>query len=144
MALILGAAQRTKHRVIGAMIFLVPPLYHGAAAHLMGDQAYYVSAGIVGMAVTGILVAYGQCEDLAIAAWTSIFINLFGIIAWFMVQNPDQYDRAFLLFWGWVLWILFRGSRLYGMAGDLRMLYREYRVRRNVIPGLCLDQVWTE
>jgi len=144
MALILGAAQRTRHRVVGAMVFLVPPLYHGKAAYLMGDQTYYVTAGVVGLVVTGVLVRLGRCEDLAIASWSSIFINLFGIISWWMCQNPDQYDRAFLLFWGWVLWILFRGSKLYGMAGNLRMLYREYRFRRNVIPGLCVGQIWTE
>jgi hypothetical protein len=144
VALILGATQSTKHKVIGAMIFLVPPLYHGAATYLMGDQTYYISAGIVGLFVTGILVKFGRCDDLAIAAWTSIFINLFGIITWFMVQDPDQYDRTFLLFWGWVLWILFRGSKLYGMAGNLRVLYRVNRFRRNVIPGLCVGQAWTE
>jgi len=142
MALILGANQSTKHKTVVALLFLIPVIYHSAASSLMGDQPYYVSAGVVGMIVTGVIIRFGDCDELAIAAWTSIFINLFGIITWFMGQDPGQYDRMFLLFWGWVLWILFRGSIFYGMAGNLRMLYSRCWIHRDAFPRLCLDQIW--
>lgn len=133
LAIILGATQRGPSRLTAAAIFLTAAVGHGIIGPHLGDWAYYVTAGAGCFIVLGLLVAGGLHDQLSMAAWVGVLLNLFGWALWVSYQDPAPYDWAFLGYWAWVLWILYRGSRLHGVLKNLR---DDIMVRRHALSGL--------
>lgn len=122
MILIVSAIQASMEDKIAGLVFIFPIVLHEIVGPYMTAWGYYVSDGLVGFIVAGMLLNCFKSrlsEMLGWAAVISIGLNFFGWALWESGANHAPYNAVFLEFYGLVLFLLAKyGSVECGRVGE--------------------------
>lgn len=137
-----------------ALVFVVPILTHIVTDEYMGGWSYYITACLFDMFVIYFLVTCFSSElaiKLRHAVYVSMVLNLFGFAWWYglilpyLTSEMTPYFWTYRAFYSWVIFILFRGSKIYvGISEGMRSLAC---IRRDALSGLgmgCGEDTWRE
>jgi len=119
-----SAMQKGRNDTLAAVLFSIPMIFLWIMSDYFPDSIYYHINSLFALAVIYIIhsIKNKLAWNLTIALLASIFINSFGFICWFLELSPAVYNNLFIVFYGFVLYIVLKkGSfqwTIYTLRGE--------------------------